>query len=136
MRHATDAEEEKGNHWEDANELLNKTCRSHLILWGSDANGKLGHRNQDEEERYAKKEHADQRIIEPYAKAIRTEKGNGAQLHRICRRQHMIPMTAWMEPKIEGEDKWEQQPAEATRGNWERNFRKNIPQPGPVRMET
>ena len=65
-------EEARRKHWEDAKERLNKTCRRRRILWGSDANGQMGSRNQ--EEKYATKENADRRIIGPYTKASKTEK--------------------------------------------------------------
>ena len=42
----------------DVKELLNKTCRRHLLIWGSDANRQLENRNR-EEAKYAKKEYAD-----------------------------------------------------------------------------
>ena len=61
-------------HWGCVQELLNKTCKRHLIIWGGDANGQLGYRNHGEEEKYATKKHADQRIIGPYTKAYKTEK--------------------------------------------------------------
>ena len=73
-----------------------------------------------------KKEHADQRIIGPYAKANKTEKGNGARLHRICRIHQMIPMSTWRKPKIERKDKWKQQQESETKENWEKENWENI----------
>ena len=97
-------EETRRQRWGDVGELLNKICMRHLIIWGSGANGQLGNRNHTEEEKYAKKEHADQRIIGPYVKASTCEQGNWARLRRIYRRQQMMPMTTWGEPKTAEKD--------------------------------
>ena len=88
-------EETKRKNLEDVQELLSKTCNRHLVILGAAANGQLGNRNHEEEEKYAKKEYADRRIIGPYAKANRAAKGNEARLHRIFRRHQMIPMETW-----------------------------------------
>ena len=89
--------------------------------------------NQKKKKDMPKKGNADQGIIGPYTKASKREKGNGAQLRRICRRQQTIPMTTWREPRIEGKDKWRQPPKEETKENWERTPTKihhNMDQPG------
>ena len=88
-------EETKNHHWEDVQELLSKTWKRPLILWGADANGQLGNKDKTSEEKYNKKELNKGEIIGPYTKANTAEKGNGANLHKICRRQQTIPMATW-----------------------------------------
>ena len=122
--HNGHTEETKRRHWEDVQELLNKTCKQHPIIRGEDANGQLGNRNREEEEKYAKKGQIGRKIIGPYTRARQAEKGNGARLHRICRIQQMIPMTTWEKPKIIKQDRWKQQPGDATRGAGERKLGK------------
>ena len=39
--HNGHTEETKRKHWEDVQELLSKTCKRHLIIWGADTNGQL-----------------------------------------------------------------------------------------------
>ena len=65
------------------------------------------------------KEYADRKIIGPYTKASNTERGHVAQLHRICRRQQMIPTTTWKTPKIARQDKWKKHQEGGTQENWE-----------------
>ena len=50
------AEETKQRHWGDVQELLDKTCKQHLIIWGSHANGQLGNKDKIEEENMPKKD--------------------------------------------------------------------------------
>ena len=47
--HIGHAEEERRHRWEDVGELLSKKCEMRLIIWEADANGRLVHRNQEEE---------------------------------------------------------------------------------------
>ena len=124
--HNGHAEETRHRHWEDVQELLNKTCKQHLIIWGADANGELGNKDKTEEEKYVKKERNIRSIIGPYTRAQHTERGNGANLHRICRRQQMIPMATWRKPRLLRQDKWRQQPDTTTKENWEKENRENI----------
>ena len=42
--HNGQTEEMKRKHWGDVQELLSKTCKRRLIIWGADANGQLGNR--------------------------------------------------------------------------------------------
>ena len=90
MHHAMDThtEETKRKHWEDVQELLNKTCNRHLIIWGADASGKLGNRNreEEEEEKYAKKEHDDRRIIGHIRKPTRQKRKWGKTTQNIPKR--------------------------------------------------
>ena len=50
--------ETRQQHWQDVQELLNKTRKQHLLIWGEDANGQLGNRNkktqniQDKQHKY------------------------------------------------------------------------------------
>merc|ERR1712112_250354 len=76
-------EETRQQHWQDVQELLNKTSKQHLIIWGADANGQLGNRNKAEDTKHTKQAGQTQSIIGPYTKANQTEKGNGSGLHRI-----------------------------------------------------
>ena len=90
-------EEAKRKHWGDVQELLNKTCERHLIIWGAGANGQMRNRNHGTEEKYTKKDHVDQRIKGPYARANRAEKEmeqdytEYAEDNRRCRWQHGKP---------------------------------------------
>ena len=54
--HNGHAEETKQRHWEDVQELLSKTRKQRLIIWGADSNGQLGHKDKTEEAKYEKKE--------------------------------------------------------------------------------
>ena len=76
--------------------------------------------------KYTKREHAEQKIIGPYAKANRAERGNGSQLLRICRIRQMIPMATWKKPGIARQDKWKQQQEDMAKENWEKKIKKNI----------
>ena len=98
----------------DVSEQLNKTCRRHLIIWGADENGQLGNRKMKKQKNMPR-EYPDQEIIGPYAKASKTDRGNGAQLRRIFRRQQMIPTKTWKKPRIARQDKWKQQQERGTR---------------------
>ena len=62
------------------------------------------------------------------------EKKNGAQLHRICRRQQVTPMATWQKRNIARQDKWKQQQESETRENWETENQERIRQHGPARM--
>ena len=44
-------EEERTHHWEDVEEIPNKTRKQHMIIRRADANGKLGREEGDEEEK-------------------------------------------------------------------------------------
>jgi len=107
--HSGHNEETRQQHWQDVQELLNKTSKRHLIIWGADANGQLGNRNKAEDARYTRQAGQVQSIIGPYTKAERTEKGNGSDLYRICRQHQMIPMKTWKNrssrEKIDGNSK-------------------------------
>ena len=62
--HNGHTEETKRRHWEGVQELIKKTCKKHLIIWGTDANGQLGNRNrEEEEEKYAKRGQIGRKII-------------------------------------------------------------------------
>merc|ERR1712112_337150 len=74
--HSGHNEETRQQHWQDVQELLNKTSKQHLIIWGSDANGQLGNRNKTEEAKHTRHAGQVQSIIGPYAKAERAEKRN------------------------------------------------------------
>merc|ERR1712112_100296 len=74
--HSGHNEETRQQHWQDVKELLNKTSKQHLIIWGADANGQLGNRNKTEEVRHMRHAGQVKSIIGPYTKAERAEKRN------------------------------------------------------------
>ena len=43
--HSGHIEETRQHRWQDVQELLNKTSKRHLIIWGADAGGQLGNRS-------------------------------------------------------------------------------------------
>ena len=45
--HNGHTEEDRRQHWREVKEILNKTCKRHMIIWRTDANGQIG---RDEEE--------------------------------------------------------------------------------------
>ena len=127
---------ERHRQWEDVKVIRNKTCIRHRVIWGADANGELGNRNQEEEGIYANEERATQNIIGTYTRAEKTEKGNGAQLRTICRKQHAIPMATWKKPKIARRGKWKKQKRQEdmAKENWDRELHQNTPRRGQVQM--
>ena len=50
--------EERSQHWEDVRELINKTCKRRLVIWGAYSNGQLGNRNHEEEEEEEEEKYA------------------------------------------------------------------------------
>ena len=52
--HSGHKEEIRQQHWNDVNELLNKTSQEHLIIWGADANGQIGNKDKTEETKQTK----------------------------------------------------------------------------------
>ena len=106
-----------------------------MVIWGADANGQLGNRNHEEDGKYAKKEHADHRIIGPYTKESKTEKGNGAQLHRMCRRQQMIPMATWGNQELHDRTNGRSRKKAKQERTGREKINKIICQPGLARME-
>ena len=75
--HSGHNEETRQQHWQDVQELLSKTRKQHLIIWGDDANGQLGNRNKAEDTKHTKQAGQTQSIIGPYTKASRTQKEMG-----------------------------------------------------------
>ena len=106
--HSGHREEIRQQHWNDVNELLNKTSKQHLIIWGAGANGQIGSNDKINGIRQKRQTAKMKSIIGPYTKIKHIEKGNGADLHRICKQQQMIPMATWRKPKIHKQDKWKQ----------------------------
>ena len=47
--HSGHKEETRQQHWSDLNELLSKTSKQHLIIWGADANGQIGNNEKTNE---------------------------------------------------------------------------------------
>ena len=45
--HSGHREETRQQHWQEVQELLSKTSKQHLIIWGADANGQLGSRGKE-----------------------------------------------------------------------------------------
>ena len=52
--HNGHAEAERKQHWGEVKEILDKTCKSHMIIWRADANGLLGS-GKEEKQRAIKK---------------------------------------------------------------------------------
>merc|ERR1712112_425248 len=70
--HSGHNEETRQQHWQDVQELLNKTRKQHLIIWGADTNGQLGNRNKTDDIKHTRQAGQVQSIIGPYAKAKQT----------------------------------------------------------------
>ena len=137
MHRTMDTQKKQKRHWEDVQELLNKTCKQHLVIWGAVANGQLGDKDKTEEGKYAKKESNTRNIIGPHTRAQHTESGNGANLHRICRRQQMIPTETWKKQRLLRQDKWKQRSTITTKENWEGGNRGgNTSRRGQAQTET
>ena len=43
-------EEDRRRRWKDVNEILQNTCKRHMIMWRADANGQLGSEEEVEEQ--------------------------------------------------------------------------------------
>lgn len=121
--HSGHSEETRQQHWQEVQELLNKTSKQHLIIWGADANGQLGNRGTAKTTKHERQAGQAQNIIGPYTRIENTEKGNGADLQRICRQHQMIPMTTWKQPELYKQDKWKRQPDNTDRTQWEEQNR-------------
>ena len=116
--HSGHKEETRQQHWKDVNELLNKTSKRHLIIWGADANGQIGNNEQNKEREQANKAKRTKHIIGPYTKRKCIGKGNGTDLYRTCKQQQMIPMTTWKKPRLYKKDKWKQKAENMTKEEW------------------
>ena len=66
--HSGHNEETRQQHWKDVQELLSRTSKQHLTIWGADANGQLGNRNKAEDTKHTKQAGQTQSIVGPYAK--------------------------------------------------------------------
>ena len=62
-----------------------------MLIWNTDANGKLGRTNQEQQHAH---------IIGPYTHKKETEKGNGQRLYNACKTYNMIPMNTWKRPQL------------------------------------
>ena len=89
------AEEDRNQHWGEVKEILNKTCKRHMVIWRTDENGQIG-RDEEEGGSTAKKCHSQHNRAQRQIK--KTEKGNGTH-KEICLRRNMIPTTTWTQPK-------------------------------------
>ena len=69
----------------DVKEILNKTCKMHMIIWRADTDGKIG--RGGEADGTNTKINSARNIIGPYTTATTTETGNGAQIQIIYRKQ-------------------------------------------------
>ena len=121
--HSGHSEETRQHHWQEVQELLSKTSKQHLIIWGADANGQLGSRGKVKATTHERQSGQAQSIIGPHTRMENTEKGNGADLQRICRQHQMIPMTTWKRPELNKQDKWKRQPENMDRAQWEEQNR-------------
>ena len=84
--HNGHAEAERRQHCGEVKEILNKTCKRHMVIWCTDSNGKLGKGGEEEGGKTAQN-NAIYNIRGPVSSATRTEKGNGIRLQKICRKQ-------------------------------------------------
>ena len=66
-------EEDRGQHWRGAKEILNETRKRHMIIWRADSNGELC--KEESAEQNTNRENAATQIAGPYARATKTEKG-------------------------------------------------------------
>ena len=48
--HNGKTEEDRMQHWGEVKEILNKTCKRHMVIWSTDANGKIGRDEEEEQE--------------------------------------------------------------------------------------
>ena len=97
--HNGHAEEDRGQHWEEVKEILNQTCKRHMIIWCTDANGQLG---RDKKKVKRHNENDARSKIGPYTRAKKTEEeeeeeeaeeeGNDTHLAGTCQKHQMIPM--------------------------------------------
>ena len=76
------SEETRQQHWQEVQELLNKTSKQNIAIWGSDANGQLGSRGQVKETKHERQSGQAQNIIGPYARMGNTEKKETVQIYR------------------------------------------------------
>ena len=121
--------------WGDVKELLNKTCSRHLIIWVAVANGQIGNRNHEEEEKYAKKEHDDQRVIGPYAKARKPEKEMDHEYAEYSDGRRWRRWQHGENQKLHDETSGNNKKAKRGRTG-RKKTKKSIRQHGPYRMET
>ena len=102
----------------DVQELIDKTFGRRLIIWGAEADGQLGNRNHEEEEKYAKKTYRPKNNRALH-ESQHGRKGNGGSTQNI-------PKTAddadgnMGKPKIARMGKWKQQQEDETKENWEK----------------
>ena len=72
--HSGHSEETRQQHWQGVQELLNKTSKQHLIIWGADANGQLGSRGKDKTQKHERQAGQAQNVVGPYTKMEKQKK--------------------------------------------------------------
>ena len=77
----------RNNHWSQVEQTFANIPKTHLCIWRADANVQLGHR--------ARHITALMKIIGTHTNAVKTERGNGKSLQRICISHEMAPMNTW-----------------------------------------
>ena len=128
------SEEIKNQHWENVQELLNKTCKRHLIIWGAHANGQLGNKDKTDEGSTAKKS-----SVEGYNWAVHQSLHHGKG--KWSEPAQNMPQTAddtngdMEKPKIQKQDRWKQQQGNMTKKGWEAENEENTSPHGQSQME-
>ena len=77
------AEEGRNQKWEEVNEIMDKTCKRHMVTCCTDANGQLV--REDEEEKKNDKGAAKHNIIGLYRNQRRTKKGMGRNYNEYAK---------------------------------------------------
>ena len=77
----------------DVKEILNKTCKRHMIIWRTDANGQLGRDGEEDEgaEKFRAIPRKRNGSWDLHAKS-KNRRGNGQHIQKICQKQQKIPM--------------------------------------------
>ena len=97
--HNGKTEEDRMQHWGEVKEILNKTCKRHMIIWRADANGQIGRDEGDGAEEHNAKAMPRATLLGHIPEQKR--KGDVTRLKETCQRRNMIPMATWKHPEIE-----------------------------------
>merc|ERR1712112_264940 len=68
------SEDSRQQHWQEVQELLNKTSKQHLIIWGADANGQLGSRGKGKTQKHERQAGQAQNVVGPYTRMGKQKK--------------------------------------------------------------
>ena len=119
--HNGHAEEDRRQHWEEVQEILNKTCRRHMIIWRTDANGQLV-RNKEEGQKgntendarnkigpYKSKSNRKRKLRAPFRNMPKTPNDTDGNMEGAeqGKTRHMENTdTAKIRPRKDGKRKW------------------------------